>query len=85
MELDLFSDLSGLDVGFPDTGDEAGGDVGVDAAGNGDKRDDGEGDEADLPDVGESDDEAADESADVVHEIANLRQSLRISSIMSQT
>jgi hypothetical protein len=56
--IDLLGDLAGLDVGLADARHEADGDVGVEAAGDGDERDDAEGDQADLPHAREPDGEA---------------------------
>lgn len=72
--IDLLGDLASLDVGLAHAGHEADGDVGVGAAGDGDERNDGEGDEADLPHLREADGEAGQEPADVVHEVAHLQR-----------
>jgi len=70
---DLFGDLPSVDISFADTGDEARGDVGVDDTGNGDQRDNREGDEADLPDTDKPNGESRNETADVVNEVASLQ------------
>lgn len=68
----MLGDVAGLSESVLALGRELGQRRGVDAANDGDERDDGEGDERQLPHRGESDDESGDKGPHVVNEIPEL-------------
>lgn len=70
----LFCDLVGLDVWFPDTDDKSGADESIDAAGESNEWDYGESDETYLPYACESNRKTGYEPAYEVQEIPYLQQ-----------
>lgn len=64
--MDLFGDLAGLHVGFANLGEDADGDVSIDAACGGDEGYDGQCNQTYLPNCYESDYKPHNESAYVV-------------------